>query len=407
MPQFNYTGRDKEGKMRVGKRFAATADVLGADLINEGIYPIEIIPNQERRSYWQKIQQFFQGETLHRQELAIFARQMQLLHTSGVPMISALKQLSSHTRSQRLGYAIQGIVEHVEKGESLATAMQYYPEAFSQLTIHIVQIGESTGHLSEAFGYIHEYLEFGVQTVKQVKAAFRYPLFVLFSIIFAIAILNIFVIPSFAKFYINLDVSLPWQTRVLIQSSNFIVHYGMYLLILLIASGYFIARYFRTPQGRYKLDKFILKIPVLGKLLRRIYLIRFTQSLAIILNSGIAITQGLALVKNVISNKFIGEQIAQMQEAIERGVSFTQAIMKIDLLSTMDVQIISVGEKNGELSSALNYISNFHGQEIAFDLKRMNEILGPLLIAAVAGLVLIMALGVYLPIWNMINLIHA
>lgn len=407
MPQFIYRGRDKEGKLRVGQRFAYSLDNLNAELIKEGITPINIKVSDSERSYWDKVQDWIQGETLHRQELAIFARQMQLLHQAGVPMITALRQLASHTRSHRLKHALLGCVEHLEKGQSLSGAMQHYPAVFSSMVVNIVQMGEDTGKLSEAFGHLHQYLEFESSSIKQIKSAFRYPIFVSGSIIFAIVVLNLFVIPNFARFYVNLEVSLPWQTRVLIGFSNFFVHYGFYLLIALIGLSIMWFRYLKTSEGRYRWNHFELKIPVVGKLLKRIILIRFAQSLSIMLNSGISVTKGLNLVKNIIVNAYIIEQISRAQEAIERGVSFTQAISKIELFSALEIQILSVGEKNGELSPALSYISNFHSQEIQFDLKRMNDVIGPIMISAISVLILIIAMGVYLPIWNMINLVHS
>lgn len=406
MPQFIYRGRDRGGHLRVGQRFAFSADNLGIELIKEGISPIQIKLSHSERSYLDKFHDWAQGETLHLQELAIFSRQMELLHKAGVPMVTALKQLAAHTRSYRLAHALHGVIEHLEKGQSLSSAMYYYPEAFSPLIINVIQIGENTGHLSEAFAHLHSYLEFEASSTKQIKSAFRYPIFVSVSIIFAIIILNIFVIPTFAKFYVGLTVSLPWQTRLLIGISNSVVDYGMYLLVVVVASSIMIYRYVRTPQGRYRWNHYALHIPFIGNLLKRIILIRFAQSLSIILTSGISVTQGLTLVKNIINNTYIGEQISRMQEGIERGVPFTQALTKIELFTPLEIQILGVGEKNGELSPALNYISNFHGQEIEFDLKRMNDWIGPIMITAISILILIIALGVYLPIWNMINLVH-
>ncbi|SRR5579883_1243109 len=407
MPQFNYQGRDKEGNLRTGQRIAANADQLNMELTKEGIFPIRITLIKERSRYFEKLQDWFQGQTLHTNELAVFARQMQLLHNAGVPIITALQQLSSHTRSRRLANALDGLIEHLEKGESLATAMQYYPIVFSPLMVNIIQIGENTGHLGDAFGHIHQYLEFEASTIKQIRSTFRYPIFVLITIGIAIIVLNFFVIPTFSRFFSRLGVTLPWQTRILIGISNFFVHDLYILLAILIIATVLIYRYLRTPEGKYRWHKMELKIPVFGNLLKRIILIRFCQAMAIILNSGIAITQSLILVKNIVPNAYIGAQISEMQNAIERGVPFTQAIKKVDLFTHLERQILAVGEKNGELSPALNYIGHFHANEIEFDLKRINDLMGPLLMGIISGMVLILALGIYLPIWNMINLVHS
>ena len=406
MPQYAYRARDRDGRLRAGQRFSNTIDDLSAELIKEGIYPIKISLYQEERTFLHKLRNWMQGEALHLEELAIFSRQMQLLHQASVPMVTALKQLANYTRSNRLSFALKGVIEHLEMGQSLSTAMQYYPDTFSPLIVNIVQIGENTGHLSEAFAHLHQYIAFEVSSRKQIKAAFRYPMLIGISIIFAILILNLFVIPTFAGFYQNIDVPLPWQTRILINVSNFFVNYIAYIIVLTIAGIFLLFRYIRTPSGRVRWDRFLLRIPFMGRLIGRTILVRFSQALAIVINSGVSVPQGLILVKQLLANQYINSQISLMQEAIERGQAFTQSITNIELFSPLELQIIAVGEKNGELGPALSYIGNFHTHEIEFELKRINDLIGPIMVAAISILILIIALGVYLPIWNMINLVR-
>lgn len=404
MQQYAYRGRDKEGRLKIGERISESPDELSATLIKEGITPISIELMKSSGGLWEKISDRLLGEQAKLEELSIFSRQMQLLHKAGVPIVSSLHQLAANTRSKRLSIALDGVADNLQKGASMASAMRLYPETFSPLMINIVDIGETTGHLSESFGYLYEYLEFESSSTKQIKTAFRYPMFVVISIVAAIAILNIFVVPTFSKFYSGLDVALPWQTRFIIGLSNIIVHYGYLILAGIILCAVLIYRYVHTPSGQYKWDNLQLRIPIFGKLLKRIIVIRFCQALGIVLKSGIAVNQGLALVSNTITNAYINRQIIDMQTAVERGVSFTNAISKMELFTPLEVQILAVGEKNGELTPALDFISNFHNHEIQYDLKRLSDMIGPIMLAAVAGLVLIIALGVYLPIWNMINL---
>lgn len=406
MPQFIYRGRDNDGKLRVGQRTSFDANILSAELIKEGITPVQIKPYEPSRNWLSVILDFIHGKNLHREELAIFSRQMQLLHQAGVPIVEALKQLAGLSKLRSFSEALNSVSDFLEKGESLSTALRHFPHIFPPLMVNIVQIGEDTGHLSDSFGYIFQYLEFEINNAKQFKAAFRYPLFVLSSIIFAFLILNLFVIPTFARSYANLQFSLPWQTRLLIATSNFFSNFKYYLLFIVIAGSILFFRYIKTPTGKYRWNKFLLHIPVIGKLFKRIILIRFCQIFAIILKSGLPLNQGLSMVKSTIANTYIVRQIEETEVAIESGTPFTQAITKIELFSPLELQILAVGERSGELSPALSYIANFHTQEIEFDLKRMNDMVGPVLLGAVSVLVLILALGIYLPIWNMINLVH-
>lgn len=406
MPSYSYRARDKSGVLRTGERIAKSADILNEELSREGIYPIEIHEIISTESYLDILREFLQGETAHLEELSIFARQMQILSKSGVPIVSSLRQLATYTRSLKLASGLNGIADLIEKGKSLSAAMASYPKVFSNLVVNIVHIGENTGHLTEAFAHLHEYLDFEAKNRKMIKATFRYPIFVMVAVFMAIMILNMFVIPTFAKFYSNIDVALPWETRFLINMSYVFTEYGFYLLAAFIGLIYLMRRYLRTPGGHYNFSLFKLRMPLFGKLYRRLLLIRFSQSLAIILNSGIQISQGLTLVKNSLNNQYIENQITETQELIERGTTFSHAMLKIELFSPLENQIIAVGEKNGELGPSMSYIGTFQNSEIEFDLKRLSDTIGPILITFISGLVLIVALGIYLPIWNMINLTH-
>lgn len=406
MPQFIYKARDKSGTLRTGERFANSADTLNMELSREGIYPIEIVEATHHVSYLEKLQDLLENRALQLTELAIFARQMQILTRTGVPIVSALRQLATYTKSNRLNVALNGLAESLEKGKSLSSSMANYPGVFSPLIVNIVSLGENTGHLSEAFGHLYEYLEFESKNRKMIKSTFRYPMFVGISIIIAIIVLNIFVIPTFARFYTNIEISLPWETRFLIGMSTLFTKYGVYLAVGLIVFSYTIYRYIKSASGQYKLSYLMLRMPIFGKLYRQLILIRFAQSLSIILNSGVSISQGLTLVKNSLNNRYIEGQIVTAQEMIERGNSFTQAMTSIELFSSLEQQLIAVGEKNGELGQAMGYISTFQSSEIEFEIKRINDNIGPILLGIIAVMVLIIALGVYLPVWNMINLVH-
>lgn len=407
MPEYAYKGRDKDGRLKTGERFAENMNVLNAELIKDGLNVTEITVINRDISFYDKFSDWLIGQNVYLEELGIFARQMQILHQATVPMTTALKQLAANTRSRKLARALNGVVVQLQKGQSLSAAMQHYSSEFSPMMISLVEVGETTGHLSEAFGHIYEYLEFETSSIKQVRSSFRYPIFVIVSVIFSIIILNVFVIPSFAKFYTNVQSNLPWQTQILITTSNIFVKYGYYLLGLIVLLMVLFLRYIRTSKGKYKWNKFELQIPIFGKLLKRIILVRFCQSLAIMLKAQLSVTRSLTLIKSIIQNNYINQQINQSLETIERGTSFTQAIVKIDLFSSLEIQILSVGEKNGDLSPALNYISKYHNDEIRYDIKRMTDLVSPLLTSIISVLVLIIALGVYLPIWNMINLVHS
>jgi MSHA biogenesis protein MshG len=406
VPQYIYRARDKTGSLRTGERFADSADILNEELAREGIYPIEIRLHETTESLSTRFKTLIQGKWLLTEELAIFARQMQLLSKTRVPIVSAIKQLATYTRSFKLQDALNGVADHIEKGKSFSESLRHFPDVFSPLVISIISIGESTGHLTEAFGNLYAYLSFEAKNRRLIKTTFRYPVFVVISILAAILVLNIFVIPTFAHFYTNLDTQLPWQTRFLIGMSTIFTRYGVYLALAILAVIYLMRRYISSPEGKARFDRMLLHMPMFGKLYRRLLLIRFTQSLAIILNSGVPISQGLNLVKTSLNNKTIENEITEAQEQIERGTSFTKSMGKIELFTPLEFQIVSVGEQNGELGASMEYICNFQSSEIEFDLKKLSDNLAPILITIISGLVLIVAMGIYLPVWNMIELVH-
>jgi MSHA biogenesis protein MshG len=407
MPQFKFKGRDPTGGLRTGERSADSIDALGAILIKEGITPIEIKIAESTENPLDSIMRFLRVHNQQNlEDLSIFVRQMQLLTEAGVPMIVSLAQIASLSRTKRLKYSIEKCIEYLEKGERLSGAMRHFPDIFSKLVINIVEIGENTGRLSDAFGHLHDYLTFETENQKKISSTFRYPIFMVVMIVSAVLLLNIFVIPTFAGFYSKASTSLPWQTQVLMGMSSFFIHHGFTALMVMLGVFYAWVRYLNTHQGRLFWDRFQLRIPMIGSLIKRIILIRFSQALAIILNSGISVVHAFHLVNDLLKNVYIKSQIDEAIEAIERGSHFTKAIENIELLTSIEMQIIGVGEQNGQIGAAMQYIGNFHRHEIEYDLKKLNEWVSIVLTSVVAVFILLMALGIYLPIWNMSNMMH-
>lgn len=407
MAQFTYKAHDQNGNQVSGQREANSATTLKTDLIKEGLSPIEIKALSSIGPMLDKLNDRLRGKTLFLDEISIFIRQMQVLYQAGVPINVALRQLSNYTRSRRLAYALKGILMEVEQGHELSTSMRTYPDVFSPLMIDIIQIGENSGKLDEAFGHLHKYLEFEAKNARQLKTVFRYPMFLGITIIAAMLLFNIFIIPTFAQLYESINIKLPWQTRLIIGTSDFIINRWPYIIITLFIITLSFSLYLKSPEGRLQWDRFKLSIPVIGPFVRRLALIRFSQSMAIVTDSGLPIIKGLDIVKNIIQNTYIKKQIEEAEENIKHGNKFTASISKIVLFTPMELQIIDVGESNGKFGEALKYISDFHGQEIEYDLKKLNDMIGPILIGIMSVFILILALAIYLPIWNLVAIAKA
>jgi MSHA biogenesis protein MshG len=399
MPIFLYKGRDETGALKSGKRMAASPGLLSTQLIQEGISPTSITEEKMQNNLWTKLSKMMQPLPTT-DELGMFARQMYTLTKTGVPLAGALRNLADNTKNQRMAQALYGIVEHLEAGQDLAASMQNYPDVFISMIISMVRVGQNSGRLSEAFLHINQHLESQAASQKSLSSAMRYPLFVIVTMVGAIIVINIFVIPAFAHVFEQANVELPLPTLIFIATSNFMLKYWSLLLVATIGIAVGVKYYLKSAKGRFKWDAFLLKIPIIGTILRRIIMLRFAQSFAITIASGVPLIEGIELVANSIENKYAQSKILLMRSAIERGKSLTQAAAATELFSGLELQMLNVSEETGELGAMLEQISSFYKREVEYDLKRLNDIVEPILILFLGIVVLVLALAVYLPIWN-------
>lgn len=406
MPTFKFQGRNMEGQLISGERSAQSADGLTEQLFKEGISPIRIDIKKERKSLNDRFKEMFEKKRVPNTELALFTRQIYTLNKAGVPISSAIKHLSKTSRSVRFSEVLLGVSESLESGKDLAQAMEDYPDIFTPLIIAMVRIGQNTGQLDNAFLRLTQYLEMEGGTIKRVKAAIRYPIFVLTSIVIGVIIINIFVIPAFAKVYSKASIPLPKLTQILISISDFTLEYWYTIVGILVVIAFSIRRYINTETGRYKWHKLQLNLPIIGNLIKRMVLLRFAETFAIIVNSGIPINEGLHLVAQAINNRYARQEINNMQDAIQRGSSIYQAATACGLFTTLELQMLAISEETGELGAMMAEIALYYQREVEYDLKNLTDAMEPILLVSIAVMVLLLALAVYMPIWNMVKLVH-
>lgn len=406
MPTFVYQGRNPEGLLVKGRRLAQSADNLSLQLLKEGIIPVSISETRERFNLIQFLRERLQGSTISTEELSMFARQMHTLVKTGVPITAALRQLSENARTVRMSNALYGIVESLESGQDLATSMQAYPHIFTPIMVNMIRVGQGGGHLDEAFLRLNQYLELESVALKKAKTAFRYPMLIMIMLFVAVIFINIFVVPTFSKVFIEGGIELPQSTKILIGFSNIFVNYWWLALLILAGIVFAIYKYLSKSEGRYKWHRFMLKIPIVGTILRRIILLRFAQSFAIVIYSGIPLVEGVRLVGQSINNDYAKQEILSMEEALQHGKTITQAAAATSLFTPLELQMLAVSEETGELAQMLDQVANFYRREVEYDLKRLNDLIEPILIIVLSLVVLGMAFSVYLPIWNMVKLVH-
>lgn len=406
MPTFEFLGRDAAGKRVEGLRLSSSLDNISAQLMKEGITPVEIKLVRGEENAWKVIYDFLQGGRISSDELGMFARQMYTLCKTGVPISLAIKRLAETARTKRMTAALNGIAEGLEAGQDLASAMQRYPQIFTTVMVSMVRVGQSSGRLDEAFLHLNQYLELEASAVKRLSLATRYPLFILATMLVAVFVVNSFVIPTFARVYENAHIPLPALTVALITLSKFTSQYWLYLLVLTFLGIGWVIYYLRTPEGRLRWDTVQLKIPIIGLLLKRVILLRFTQVFAIVTKAGVPLLESLQLAGQAINNTHAQQEIFTMKEAILRGKSLTQSAVSVDFFTPLEIQMLSVSEETGELAEMLQQMSSFYEREVDYDLKRLNDLIEPMLIVCLAIIILMLAFAVYLPIWDLIKLAH-
>jgi MSHA biogenesis protein MshG len=402
--QFSYKARKSGGELATGILEAPDASTVAQILTGRSFTPIEITENsQEQTAELSQISFFTPQITLD--DLVMFSRQMYSLAKSGIPILRAVRGLADTTSSKRMAVALDDVADQLERGRTLSSALNKHDHMFGRLFVSIVHVGENTGKLDDAFLQLSFYLEREQETRKQIKAATRYPMFVIIAIVIAMVIMNIVVIPIFADMFLSFGAELPLMTRILLSTSNFFISKWPFLLVAIALITYLIVRYLRTKNGRYKWDRTKLKLPVVGSIFERTLLGRFARSFSMMLVSGVPLTSALNLVAEAVNNAFMAERILSMRKNIEKGESLSRVASSSKLFTPLVLQMINVGEETGRVDELLAEVAEFYEREVDYDLKSLTSKIEPILISIVAGMVLILALGIFTPMWDMMGAI--
>ena len=405
MPQFKYAGKTAQGGAQNGVIEAASSQAAAQALLAQNVVPISIT---EAKKGSASNGEAFSVASLFEQkvgidELIIFARQMYSLLKAGIPIIRAIKGLSENASHKRFQEILKDIAEQLEQGRNLSAAMAKYEKIFTRLTISVVVVGENTGKLDDVFLQLALYFEREQETRKRIKSALRYPTFVIIALVIAMFILNLFVVPVFTQMFERFNTELPIMTRVLIGTSDFFVNYWWALLIGIVAAIVMIKQYVNSEAGRLKWDRIKLKLPVVGSIIERSLLSRYSRSFSMILRAGVPLTAGLSLTADAVDNAFMQQRIREMRQGIEKGESLLRVSKNSELFSTLVLQMVAVGEETGRLEPLLEESADYYEREVDFDLKSLTAKIEPILIGFVAVMVLVLALGIFTPMWNMMS----
>ena len=403
---FKYSARNASGLKINNTLEAETIRQAAEIIIRQKMTPIVITPIVVSPDLMAQFTDWHALHSLNINDLMLFSQQMYSLSKAGVPLHKALSCLTESTRNKALSEALGDVASRIETGSSLSQAMNNHPKVFNALFINIISVGEMSGDLDRSFLQIADYLEREKETRGRIKTAFRYPMMVLMAISVAMIIINVYVIPAFKNVYDNMHTELPWQTQWLLSMSHFMVSYWSYMLGVLIFVSVMAGKYINTYKGRLQWDWLMLHIPVIGSIVQRATMERFSRSFAMTLIAGVPLLQGITIVSGVIGNSYIASKLQKMRLGIEKGDSVSRMAASTQLFPPLVIQMIIVGEEVGNIGDMLLEVADFYEIEVDADLKNISSVIEPILIVIIGMMVLVLALGIFLPMWNLASVIH-
>jgi MSHA biogenesis protein MshG len=398
MSRFHYRARRADGAPVQGEIEAGSASAAAALIQQGGLVPVEIGALQGSA---QRVLVRLWRPRVRTEELVMLCRQLYTLQRAGVPLVRSLSSLAQTARNRRLSQVLDEMAEALSRGRGLGQAMEAHADVFPRLLIGSVQLGENTGRLEETFRDLAAHLDRESQTIRRIKSASRYPMLVVGALVIAIAVINVFVMPAFSGVFKSFQTELPLPTRILIGTSDFTVKHGPLLLFALAGGALGLRAWLRTDAGRYRWHRLRLRLPVVGRVLAQASLARFARGYAMSSRAGAPIMMTLRYVGAALDDAYLQERVAVIGERIERGETLTAAATASGLFPPLVLQMIAIGEESGSVDELLDEVAGYYEREVDYDLKRLSDSIEPLLIAGLGVVVLVLALGVYLPLWDL------
>jgi MSHA biogenesis protein MshG len=402
--RFAYKGRNAQGAPIMGVMDADSPEAVAVRLGQVGVVPIAITRERVRFPA-KRLAIKTRMERVRPEELIFFTRQMYTLIRAGISLTEAIGAISKETQNQALRSILDDVQQRVEGGMSFSEALAHHPRTFSDIYVHTVRAAEEGGFLDQALGRLATMLDNQLETKRRVSAAFRYPIFVFITLGVGVVILLTMVIPRFALFYAGFRATLPWPTRLIIGLGNFMSRFWPVL-----AGGFVLLVWgtrwtLKQPWGRLTWDSWKLKLPVLGPLVSKLTFARMAQTLATMVGTGIPLIPALELTARAVGNTLVGREIMRARRAVEGGDSLAGPLGRSPVFPHLLTEMVAIGEKTGALDTLLGSIAEHYETEANHTIRNLPTIIEPILLATVAGLVLLLALAVFLPLWDMVRLV--
>ena len=401
MATFTYVGKTKQGAVRKGDLTAKTREEAAEQLRRQNVIVSSLLEVKAPEGILQRLSL---GGGVGDKEIAVFTRQFATMINAGLPLVQCLEILSTQTENKIFAKAIAEIKFDVEAGSTFADALKKHPKIFDELYVNLVHAGEVGGLLDTILGRLAKHIEKAMKLKSQIKSAMVYPSAIMGVAVIVITVLMIFVIPIFARMFLEMSggkVGLPFATQMVIDVSNFMKSNILFLIMGAAALVYAIKRYYATPKGRLAMDRMFLKLPVMGDLIRKAAVAKFTRTLGTLITSGVPILEGLTITSKTAGNKVVEGAILMARQSISEGKTVAEPLAKSGVFPSMVTHMISVGEATGALDAMLGKIADFYDEEVDASVVALTALLEPMMMVFLGTIIGFIVIAMYLPIFKM------
>jgi type II secretory pathway component PulF len=401
MTAFAYRARDERGLLVTGNMEAASKRDVFVQLDNMGLLPVSAAESEKTTFAVDAFLMRFQR--VKDDDLIFFTRQFQTIIRSGIPMVSGLRALQEQTNNERLSAAIKSVGQDIDKGQSLSDALSRHKGIFSELYVGMVRAGEMSGNLEEVLERLSGVLEFQMKTKEMLKSAMRYPVFVVVTLAIAFIVLVNVVVPKFAPIFKSSKVALPLPTQILLLINDIFQKYTVVAIVVAFVLVVSFLLYKRTAVGTYTIDRFKLWVPLIGEIILKICMGRFAFILENMVRAGIPIIRTLDIVSRSVGNEYVAEKIREIAVSIEKGKGISRPLKDAKIFPPLVIHLVATGEETGSLEEMLHEVSVHYDREVTYSVARLAAWIEPALTVGLAGMVLFLALAIFMPWWDMMR----
>lgn len=403
MPDYLYKARDENGRLVKGALEADSADEVSVKLRKMGYMAVSISLAKKEIDLEGMLRQL---RRINPQDLIVFNFQLANLLESGIPLLIALRTIEAQTTNKRLKNVLGELWRAVESGSSFSDGLSRHPKVFSKLFVNMVRAGEESGKLNDVLKKHASFSEAKEELSQKIKGALFYPIILFIASILVIVFIVTFIMPKFADLFLKSGLKLPWVTQALFLFGVIIKKYWYLIILGCGAVSWLAVKYTQTKTGKFQFDRLVLKVPALGDLARKIYVSRFSRTLAVLLASGVSVLRSLDITKEVIGNEVMAQVAASLKASVEQGERLAEPLRVSGEFPLDAVQMIAAGEESGNLDGMLNKIADFYDTAVSYALKKLTALIEPLLLAVMGAVVALIMASVLIPIFDMVKIIR-